>query len=137
MAFAAHLDEMSDLLVQALTEFHAAGVPDGAAYFVVWVPLASPSSLKLTSMSTDAEVLGPDGPQPDAINQRLEALIDGLPEGSDPHALHQSVAAWLQRCVRRSSIGTAPVRRFFAINNACAFFDLETLERLRDDELWG
>lgn len=99
-AFGAALEAIADPLIESLDAFHAAGVPEGAQYVVVWVPLGPPEFVKLTYMDK-GDVLAGDGPQPVAVNRQLARLVDALPDGAASRS-HETVFEWIRRAMARS-----------------------------------
>jgi hypothetical protein len=136
------LKALSGRLIEKFDEIHQVGVPSQAEKIVIWTPLGDRYNLSFTYMTSEAKEIEGYYPHLSALDSDLENLMKGV-DFSDCEYLQElsrlidlAVAEWLRDSIGNSAFATVGLHKVLAINNACTYFDLKTLEVLEDEEMW-
>ena len=136
------LESLLKPLVNELNQIYKFGIPAESKKIVIWIPLGTRYNLNFTYMDDTANEVGDSYPQLSSLDHKLENLLKEA-DTTDCNALKKisyqtddMVAAWLKKALDKSDFANINLHKVMAINNVCAYFDLETLELLDEDEMW-
>lgn len=136
----AKLERLSSELIKNLDVIFEKGIPKGSDKIVIWIPLGHRYNLTFTYMKNDASEIDGDYSDLSVLDKELGKLIDTMDDLDDFQQLTREVdvlvASWLKRGLEGSNFSQVKLQKVMAINNVCAYFDLNTLNLLEDDEIW-
>jgi len=136
------LASLSGRLLEKLNDIFQAGIPNEADKIVIWIPLGHRYNLSFTYMTNDANETEGYYSQLSALDYDLEHLIKDV-DFADCEYLNKlsklvdlAVAEWLKAAIEKSDFSVVGLHKVMAINNACAYFDLNSLELLEEEDMW-
>jgi len=136
------LELIFDHLVSGLNAIYKKGIPSNADKLVIWIPLGSRYNLSFTYMKNNACDIQGDYSELSACDHVLEKLLGNIDlfdldfQNELSLEADELVAKWLKLGLESSLFRDVNLPKIMAINNVCAYFDLETIELIEDEDMW-
>jgi len=134
------LEAISLSLIEGLNKIHKESIPNDAEKIVIWIPLGERYNLNFTFMTNDGNEIGDVPDHLRTMDSVLESILDDYLDRDEINLISKiadkSVAKWLKYGLESSNFKNINLQKVMAINNVCAYFDLNSLELLSDNDMW-
>jgi|GEM_PF-1698921 len=137
------LSEHRQSLINYFSSARELGIPSNADKIVLWVPCDNSFNIQFNYMDKRA---CETGPQPESHNS-LQQDITPLLEQADESLGHiyprfrkevdERVARWFSDALKASGFADKPAHKVMAIDQLCAYMDLDNFEWLTDEAMWS
>lgn len=134
------LNKLSNTLIDCLEAIYKKGIPKESDKIVIWIPHGHRYNLDFTYMTNEGSELEGDFSELSTLDATLNSLVQPMDNINDLKLFTNQVdvlmAGWLKKGLEKSSFNQVNLQKLMGINNVMAFYDLNTLKLLNENEVW-